>query len=305
MEKWLNLIPSYFGPLMFFVVILIALLLGYLNGWKTVLYFLVINIVGLVSILTTLILTRDTIIERIASWLGDGFGQLLLNGKDQLKTIFAIVFIVLGLIILNFISMIIYLIFFRRRLKKTIKKNRKAGIKSILPRTIGAGLAIVVALPIAASVSAVKPSNNPKGFTKFNNTLFKGITGGYVEEASVDIYKVNELVNAATDLVDAKEELKDIFTGETPDITKFTPETAKSLETVLNSGLIDEKVLKSFVGDLNLDFSSPPEPIQGITKISIKPELEEDIFNAISSAFGDETTNNEDIKNYLQGIGLI
>ncbi|MCK5807055.1 MAG: hypothetical protein KAG91_01515, partial [Mycoplasmataceae bacterium] len=158
----------------FSVIVLISGLMGFWNGWKTATYFLVWNVIAVIVGVFSAEPIFDKIVDSVNYDLPDGAPITSISSVGP----YVGPLIMLSIIsVANFLAFIVYW-FVRKPLKRSIKKNKRNGISNGYARFIGMGVGVVAGLPsavIMTDYASVTTTEN--SFTKFNNSILRGMTG--------------------------------------------------------------------------------------------------------------------------------
>ena len=181
---------TVFGVLMF-----LAAIRGFWQGWKSATYFLVFNIVFVVAGIISLVVSYDMIVDAVTGMMptveiGSGSGgaspdtsAMIKVASDSIKPIIWEVALVAVIIVGYILSSLIYW-FFRGKLKRTIRENKKEGLSNTSARFIGAGVGVVTMLPFAAFASSISAIASPKeSYNEFLSYLTKGLSATQIDDS--------------------------------------------------------------------------------------------------------------------------
>ena len=227
----LEILNYWFAPIsLLALIIIIGFSVGFINGWKTSLYFLCWNI----STLLIVIFAFGPIFDQVASGVViDFIDNLIIDNHSSpeveqsvlaiLKPVLILAFLIAIALVMNLIALIIYL-FIRKKLKRSIKENKSQGRSNTISRFVGAGIGTISALPIAVAAGdlATGVSLN-KNVNRLADGLAELITIGQAHDVSEDIHGVYGLFGA----LEAETALEAIFSG---DASSITPENMQKLE---------------------------------------------------------------------------
>ncbi len=166
---------SYISIIIFFLILLIGFFVGFINGIRTSLYFLIFNIV-IIGIYFAIKKPFDDFMKKIYSNLGWSIT------KNQF--FYPIVYATYLLFVNSFIINIYF--FFRKKLKQTIRFTKQEG-RSIIFSRIGGGLiAVLTSLPFAIVIMQIfVVIFGSDTFTNYvTNYLFRYLTLENIEEYS-------------------------------------------------------------------------------------------------------------------------
>ena len=181
---------TVFGVLMF-----LAAIRGFWQGWKSATYFLVFNIVFVAAGIISLVVSYDMIVDAVTGMMptveiGSGSGgaspdtsAMIKVASDSIKPIIWEVALVAVIIVGYILSSLIYW-FFRGKLKRTIRENKKEGLSNTSARFIGAGVGVVTMLPFAAFASSISAIASPKeSYNEFLSYLTKGLSATQIDDS--------------------------------------------------------------------------------------------------------------------------
>lgn len=166
---------AYAPAIIFIIVIIIGGIIGFFRGFYATLFFLALNITGVILSLVFSPMIVDLVIStRGTGTINEIIKELLHNNKRALNSLLTIGFI----IIVNGIGNIFYFAFFRRFLRARFIHNRDVNDKSLKKSTIihrvsGLGTGLVVsAVPALfyGNAATVFNAGVDKQFNKFTET---------------------------------------------------------------------------------------------------------------------------------------
>ena len=292
--KYIGNSEYWYAPVgVFALFMIIAALIGAWNGWKTALYFLGWNVVALIATVPFM----DKIVYLINGKAGVSNLFDNLKGMDFSDFIhrYAVPVILFDVLLVSNLLAFIFYWFFRKKLKKQIKENKKLGRSNAAARWGGVAVGMLTALPMTVFLTeevSLVSSNN--GFTTFNGSLTKFLTGG----------KVTPYDEADAHGKDGKDHLKDILNSvEDAEAIKIlanslggkngaaiTQDSLDKASTLINNpvilGMITPEFVKSQIGT-----SNPTPPSQDLTnKIKLNSENKAKIESILGAVFGSPLT---------------
>ncbi len=176
---------NWLPPVIISTFMFIAALIGFMNGWKSALYFFAVNILGLTIGVFTFPIFWEKMQAPINNLLPKeiDLNEVVILAKAPLLAIYAF-FIMIVIIIF---SLIPYFIVRKKFFKKTIREKKEAKQSNIISRSIGSGIAIISVAPYAgfmASTSTVVSPPTP--FSEMSDTLTRAFTFGKAKNISKD-----------------------------------------------------------------------------------------------------------------------
>ena len=277
----------------FGIVLLIGLLIGFWNGWKTALYFSIWPFVGLLIGTFTTKYLFSFLQGYTISGIGD-LSEFLLKNERWTTPLFLIIY----LLFFYFAAFNFYWIA-RKALKRYIKVSQKEGYSTIWYRISGAGIGVITALPMAvmltnASAFVTTTQKDDKfTFATFNDYLVKGLTFGQKEGGSQVFPGLSAaLVHLGSDEKQKAliEDFKGIFDG-TKTISEANIDTIKEiLKSPITLGAV-------------LDIVSKDETHKSeITDALNDPNILKNIGDTVTTTFGGKLSAPAAVKDRLAEI---
>ncbi len=274
LNDWIGSAANWWIPvLVFAVILLIALGVGAINGWKTVLYFFGWNI----AILIIGVFATQPIVNHFSGT--SMIGKLI----DTLGSLVGPVFILAEMLVVNFIAFTLYWIF-RKGLKRSIKSNKKVRLSNVVSRSIGSVLAVVTAFPIAIlATNAAAITTGENAFTKANDILVKGITFGKYDGAakdSSDFGVIMSLVSSKDNINNFVDAIKDGLLADAP-LPSATPEVKAEYKKHVDFLVTNKAKVTTILNNKTLTQKILPTLLDG--GVIPRPEGKIDIDGAINS----------------------
>lgn len=196
------------------VVLLFGFWTGFWRGWKSSLYFMVWNLVGFYAFLFILDGMYDSHIkDAIKHWFGsveDSLGpNAFMRFMDLFRGWLVLMAVLTFLSVWNFIAWLVHL-FFKKRFKKHLIENKKAGKSNAGSRLLGGFFGLIAVIPASASAMASSTVlSSDKTVNKGTDKFVSGITFGIVPQLSEDWDAIYGLVLSAP----SAENMANLFSG--------------------------------------------------------------------------------------------
>ena len=194
---------DFIGPLTFSTIMLIGILIGFWNGFRTTVYFLVLNIFCITSIILIFNFGAELSKKIISGGLSyetqDASKSILELAKAGNKGVSNVVSLlgslvsVIGLNLLFFLPL--YLVF-RKTLKTTMFENKIAKISNLKHRLGGAAIGLIIAFPVAVLAAALATSfgSEGSGFVSFISNVSEIVVAGQAINIPESIYDLARIL---------------------------------------------------------------------------------------------------------------
>lgn len=296
----------WLAPLAFAIIILLGLMIGYWNGWKTAIYFFIWSTVALIISIIVFVSAYDELADQTPNInIGDvNLKDLVIANKENIKPLMGVIYSLSIVLVANLVALILYWTIFplRRFLKRSIKENKKMGNSNSGTRFIGSGIGTITAIPIAAlsAGSLVVLSNEKTSFTEINSKLVNGISFGQYTDSDSSVEEIRAFIEIAGD-DDLKNTISAIFGGKAnKPLEDLSPSQRKTLETALNSKIAtstisNKDVIKGLIGEdkiKEIDFTKLATPLSPSQIPVIKPENRDAIVDAVLKGIVPQSAKN-------------
>ena len=280
-------------PIIFVVVLLIGLLIGFWTGWKTALYFFFWGFLALiVGVFTS---------KYVYGALGKIKINHLPNTEEYLKdnSIWITPLLLIGYLLASYsLGSTIYW-FVRRPLKRYLKNAQAKGESTVGHRIIGSSIGIIAALPMTvmltnASMFVASQEKNT-GFGSFNDALVRSLTFGQNQGGSQAFSAISSIIKGISTNKDAIiEDFKKIFGqgGGT-----LSEDGKEAIKTILKSPIAFDLISRVILGD-------------EVHKKEIRDALNDENINlsginkVITDSFGEKLSASQDVKDRFFDILL-
>ncbi|WKX02703.1 hypothetical protein [Candidatus Mycoplasma mahonii] len=311
---------DWLPPIILVVLLLIGGLVGWFLGWKSSLYFLIWNILGLVTGVLIVYYLYDIFINKTNfEIIIINIKKILTENKFITKSIIGAIITLVSLIVFNLFAFIFYWVF-RSTLKRSLKDAKKAKKSILLTRTLGSTIGVISTIP--ASLFATTLSTTMSGLNKFTHSTSKMvdfITIGQFKNLDENIKHVIYLVDATLKFNDFKSEFSEIFKNievkpmNNEWISKLNiPENIETIKKILNSPILANS-FETLLGDTlkidktKIDFSLNPKKVYNGAPLVTNTIQKGKLITQIEIYFKNNASSMaswENINAYLMKIGL-
>ncbi len=270
---------AWLPPFILAMIILLGIGFGFLNGWKSALYFCSVQMLTLLfGILSYDNLWNDILIPLLQKKVSSlGIKISLTDLFDLGKQPVMLIYLSLLLIIIWILSLIPYFIFRKKLFKKTIKSNKEKKLSNLKSRIGGATIGVISAMPYAAFFSTtatiIAPdSKSVQGMNTFTSVMSLGQANNvsYFYDDAIALLKIiptPQSKEKLDEIIKAFEEL-----GETPGQPNAKPTAdpvalIKKNKDAIKAIIKHPKMIKSIFEQIN---KSTPA---GNKKLDLKKEI--------------------------------
>lgn len=287
----------WYIPLMVLIFFsLISVGVGFINGWKTSLYFFGWNWVGAIAIIFIINAFEDNFISIINDAISGSGANVDVSSAVSLATgVLTLVVLFVSLLVWNLLAFGIYW-FFRKHLKHSMKERKAQGHSNLVSRISGGGIAFFTAMPLTMGLAgATTVVSNNEGVNKGVDNLTYFTTMGQVKHISKDFDTFYNIIGFAS----VAEDFVAIF-----DPNATPAETYKAMSE-------NEKQVENMLADKNslnmmMDVVKDSPDLQGQITFDSDPATLDMIKNQLSNG-GTETqivfdvpkANEADIKEFM------
>ncbi|MCP4336343.1 MAG: hypothetical protein GY679_00655 [Mycoplasma sp.] len=237
---------TWLPPLLLSILIISGLLIGFLNGWRSALYFLTVNAFSLIiGILSFALLWKNQVSPKLLSSINS---EQEIITQDELaglvKSSIMLIYLSIILAVFLLISLIPY-IFLRKYLKKQLKIDKKNKIFNWKSRFIGSGIGFLTVLPQAAFITTITSAMliPSREMTSSFNVLSSIFTFGEVDTISEDIRDAMGLFSIVSNPEKTKqktEEIQKIFSK----LADKTTNEKEIIKSIINNKDIIQSIIR-------------------------------------------------------------
>lgn len=227
----------WYIPLMVLIFFsLISVGVGFINGWKTSLYFFGWNWVGAIAIIFIINAFEDNFISIINDAISGSGANVDVSSAVSLATgVLTLVVLFVSLLVWNLLAFGIYW-FFRKHLKHSMKERKAQGHSNLVSRISGGGIAFFTAMPLTMGLAgATTVVSNNEGVNKGVDNLTYFTTMGQVKHISKDFDTFYNIIGFAS----VAEDFAKIFS----DPTNVTVDTLYESKDQVENMLADKNSL--------------------------------------------------------------
>lgn len=306
----------YLPIITFILVLVLGIVIGVWNGWKTSLFFLGWHI----SIMLIVLFAGNVIILQNLDGIINLFqipqevGDVIKDNSNAFIDICLLIILVLALLIIDFFAFWIYLIF-RKKLKRSIKETRELGGSNKISRSIGGTIGFVSAFPmaIAATGLATTLNTNVKVSSAFSEIVKYG-TFNKVENIYDDTRSLLSMLSTIDPLRVVVGSFDDIDGGiSIDDIKEASPEQKKdntnkleeilslNTATLLIKNYVKEQITQTIALDQSkIDLASEIFLTQ-FEHLTLNTKQKNNLFKILDSIFPAQETQ---VNNLIEQISL-